>query len=219
MIDCAGSRYKRAFAGRPGAPAHLALEYAVRAMTSFLTAFGLAGAAGLNAYVPVLVIAVLARLGVVHLAAPLDVLTQGWALALVSVLLVIELFVDKIPGVDHVNDIVQTVVRPAAGALAFAAGAGVVTDVPSWLPIVIGLVTAFSVHALKASARPAVNASTLGFGAPVVSAIEDVTALVTSVVAVFLPVFVALFVLAILVGLFALYRRKKRAALTASRNG
>ncbi len=188
-------------------------------MTSFLTAFGLAGAAGLNAYVPVLVIAVLARLGVVHLAAPLDVLTQGWALALVSVLLVIELFVDKIPGVDHVNDIVQTVVRPAAGALAFAAGAGVVTDVPSWLPIVIGLVTAFSVHALKASARPAVNASTLGFGAPVVSAIEDVTALVTSVVAVFLPVFVALFVLAILVGLFALYRRKKRAALTASRSG
>lgn len=188
-------------------------------MTSFLTAFGLSGAAGLNAYVPVLLLAILSRLGVVHLAAPFDVLGQTWALALVSGLLLVEVFVDKIPGVDHVNDLVQTVVRPAAGALAFAAETGVVTDVPTWLPITLGLVTAFSVHALKASARPAVNATTLGVGAPIVSAIEDVTALVTSVVAIFLPVLVALFVVAIVAALVVLYRRKKRAPVTASRSG
>ena len=43
-------------------------------------------------------------------------------LAILAVLLAIEVVADKIPLVDHVNDVVQTVVRPTAGGLAFGAG-------------------------------------------------------------------------------------------------
>jgi hypothetical protein len=157
------------------------------ALAGILSAFGLSGAAGLNAYVPLMIVAVLGRLGLLHLGEPFDVLTRSWAIVIIGVLLLIEIVVDKIPGADHVNDVVQTFVRPAAGAVLFAASAGIITDMHPAIALVAGLLVAFSVHATKAAARPVVNASTLGVGAPVVSTIEDVIATITSFVAVFLP--------------------------------
>ena len=47
--------------------------------------------------------------------------TSGCSLILV-VLLVLEFVADKIPGFDSVNDLVQTVVRPTSGGLAFSSG-------------------------------------------------------------------------------------------------
>ena len=49
-------------------------------------------------------------------------LSNGWVLAILALLLAVEMVADKVPVVDHVNDIVQTVVRPTAGGLAFGAG-------------------------------------------------------------------------------------------------
>jgi hypothetical protein len=125
----------------------------------------------------------------------------------IGVFLCIELVVDKVPGVDHVNDVVQTLVRPCAGALVFAAATGAVEAIPTWLSLTIGLLLALSVHATKAAARPAVNVATMGFGAPVVSAIEDVLSLVTSVIALLLPYLVALCLFVVVL----LLRRKRRA--------
>ncbi|CAN5256268.1 DUF4126 domain-containing protein [soil metagenome] len=189
------------------------------AIAGILSAFGLSGAAGLTAYVPLMLVAILGRAGVIHLGEPFDILTRWWAMTIIGVLLVIELVVDKIPGVDHVNDIVQTFVRPATGAILFAASAGVITDMHPAVPLVCGLMIAFSVHATKAAARPVVNASTLGFGAPVVSTIEDVIAAVTSLVAVFLPFIIAAFVVvfvAVALVIFSL-RRKLRVDQAKSR--
>lgn len=179
-------------------------------MPALFTAFGLSGAAGLNAYVPLMLVAVLGRLGVIHLAEPFDIVTRTWAIVVIGVFLCVELVVDKIPAIDHVNDVIQTFIRPAAGALLFAASTGAVDFVPTWLALVLGLVLAFSVHATKAAARPAVNVTTAGFGAPVVSAIEDVVSLATSVVAILLPYLVLLCLIAI-AGLLAwLLVRKRR---------
>lgn len=162
-------------------------------LLNILSGFGLSGCAGLNAYIPLLLVAALGRAGVIQLAAPFDVLSSTWALALLGVFLVVEVVVDKVPGADHVNDVVQTAVRPAAGALLFAAEAGVVRSVPAPVWLVAGLVTALGVHGVKAAARPAVTASTLGVGTPVVSLVEDVVALGGSLLAIFLPVVGALF--------------------------
>jgi hypothetical protein len=182
----------------------------VDAVSGVLGAFGLSGAAGLNAYIPLFAVSVLGRTGVIHLGAPFDVLTHTWAIALISVLLVVELVVDKIPGADHVNDLVQTVIRPAAGALVFAASTGAIKDMHPAVPVVLGLLMALSVHAAKATARPVVNATTLGVGAPVVSIAEDLTAAAASVVALLAPILVL--VVAVLAGYLAyrLYRRAKR---------
>jgi hypothetical protein len=159
-------------------------------VTQLLTGFGLAGSAGLNAYIPLLLVSVLGRLGVVHLQEPFEVLTHPAVIAVTAVLLLVELTVDKIPAVDHVNDVLQTFVRPAAGALVFAAGSGAITDLPPVVLIACGLVTAFSVHATKAAARPVVHAATLGTGGPVVSTAENLVAVAGSLLAVFAPMLV-----------------------------
>lgn len=142
--------------------------------TILITGIGLAVAAGLNAYIPLLVAGLLIQFDVVSFGDPYDLLGSPPALVIVGVLLVVEIVADKVPAVDSVNDVIQTVIRPASGAVLFA-GAATGVD-PQWsqaLALVLGLVTAGTVHAAKATARPVVNATTAGLGAPVVSTVED----------------------------------------------
>jgi len=176
-------------------------------IASVLSAFGLSGAAGLNAFIPLLAVAVLGRTGVLHLAAPYDVLTTTWAIALIAVFLVIEIVVDKIPVADHANDVVQTFIRPATGALLFAAETGMITDVHPGIALALGLVTALGVHGTKAAVRPVVNATTAGFGAPVVSAIEDGISVVTTALAIFLPIVMVVFLAIVIFFVVRLFRK------------
>lgn len=99
----------------------------------FLTGTGLAVAAGLNAYIPLLILGLGGRfLDFVVLPTNWAWLENPWVLAILAVLLVIEIVADKIPVVDSINDWVQTIVRPVAGGIAFgtgsASGTAVVTD-------------------------------------------------------------------------------------------
>ena len=174
-----------------------------------LSGLTLAAPAGLNAYIPLLVTAVAERLGWIHLASPYDALGNGWVIALIAVLLAIEVVADKVPAVDHANDVVQTVVRPAAGGfLALAAGHGTVSPVAL---VVAGVLIAGGVHAVKASARPVVNVSTAGVGAPVVSTLEDVASLVVAVLAWLAPLLAAVAAVTGIVALGLLVRRWRRA--------
>lgn len=157
-------------------------------LANVVTAFGLSGAAGLNAYIPLLIVAVLGRMGVLQLSQPFDALSSWPAIIALVVLLVIEIVVDKVPGADHVNDAIQTFVRPAAGAILFAANTGVVQGIDPTVALITGLVLALSVHATKAAVRPAVNLTTMGIGAPFVSAAEDILSAIASFLAIFAPV-------------------------------
>ena len=180
-------------------------------LAQILTAFGLSASAGLNAYIPLLIIALLSRFTTwVKLSPPFDVLSNEWVIGALVVLLVIETFADKIPGVDHVNDFIQTFIRPTAGAVLFASEANVLRDINPVIPLLAGLLIAGSVHATKATARPIINLSTLGIGAPVVSVVEDVMAVVTSLVAVFLPFGLILLAMVFLFVLFKLAGRISR---------
>ena len=80
-----------------------------------LTGIGLAAAAGLNAYIPLLIAGLLVHFDVLHLTAPYDLLGSTPALIILVLLLAIEFFADKIPAVDSINDVVQTALRPASG--------------------------------------------------------------------------------------------------------
>lgn len=174
----------------------------IESLSSILTAFGLSSSAGLNAYLPLLIVALTARFtSLINLQPPYDWLTSWWVIGVLAVLLLIEIVADKVPVVDHANDVIQTAVRPAAGALLFAANTNVVTNIHPALALVAGLLVAGGVHATKATVRPVVTATTGGLGNPVVSTIEDIVALVVSVLAILLPVltFIALVVLVIII--------------------
>ena len=162
-------------------------------LLNVFSAFGLSASAGLNAYIPLLVIALLARFtNLIHLNSPWTALTSWWIIGLLLVLSVIEFFADKIPAVNHINDIIQTVIRPTAGAVAFASSAQVISNTHPVLALAAGLLVAGGIHAVKAVAvRPAVTAVTAGVGNVPVSIAEDVVSTVLSVLSVVVPVLVA----------------------------
>ena len=185
-----------------------------------LTGSGLAASAGLNAYIPLVLMGLLARYtDLVNLPSGWQWLGNGWVILTLAVLLAVEVVADKVPVVDHVNDVVQTVVRPTAGGLAFGAGSTSETVTVSnpdtffsthqWVPVVTGVLIALGVHLLKSAARPVINATTAGFGAPVASTAEDATSAVMSVVAILLPVLVLVFLLGLVAFLFWFLRRRK----------
>lgn len=170
------------------------------ALLSVFSAFGLSSAAGLNAYLPLLVVALLARFtDLVKLSPPWDVLTSWWVIGTLAVLLIIETLVDKVPAADTVNDIVNTMVRPAAGAVLFAANSGSLGEVHPVLALVCGLLIAGGVHAAKATARPVVTATTAGTGNWLVSTIEDIVSLVTTILSIVVPVVIAALVVGIVI--------------------
>ncbi len=163
------------------------------------SAFGLSASAGLNAYIPLLVVALLARFtNLIKLSTPWDTLSSWWIIALLLVLSLLEFFADKIPVVNHVNDAIQTFIRPVAGAILFAASAHVITDMHPVLSLAAGLLVAGSVHAVKALAvRPAITAATAGAGNVPVSVAEDAIATIISIVSVVVPVLLTVIIVLI----------------------
>src|SRR4030042_3083057 len=153
------------------------------------SAFGLSASAGLNAYIPLLVVAVLAKFtNLITLQKPWDTLSSWWVIGILIVLCLIEFFADKVPAINHVNDVIQTIVRPAAGAIVFASSDHVLTDIHQILSMAAGLLLAGIVHTAKSAAiRPAVTVSTAGAGNVPVSIAEDLLSTVTSIVAIVLP--------------------------------
>jgi hypothetical protein len=193
-------------------------------MLATLTGLGLSAAAGLNAYIPLLLVGVVARYtDVLTLPPDFAWIQNEWVIGVVAVLLLAEVVLDKVAVVDHLNDLVQTFVRPAVGGVIFAATAAAQQADASpwmrehpWVGWLAGVAVAGLVHAGKASARPVVNATTFGVGTPVVSAAEDATSLGMSLVALFAPVLVVvgllLIALGIVLGVRRLRRRRRRPA-------
>ena len=170
-------------------------------LTGIFSAFGLSASAGLNAYIPLLVLALLTRYtDLIKLSSPWDGIANGWIIALLLVLSTIEFFADKIPAVNHINDAIQTFVRPTAGAIVFAASAQVITEINPILSLGAGLLVAGGVHAVKSLAvRPVVTATTAGVGDVPVSIAEDIISTGLSILSILVPVFVFVFFLLLVV--------------------
>jgi len=180
-------------------------------LTGIFTAFGLSASAGLNAYIPLLLVGLLARYtDLIHLNKPWDTLADPWIILMLCILVIIEMLADKIPAVNHINDLIQTLIRPAAGAVAFAASAQVVTDISPVLALACGLLVAGTVHVAKAGAlRPAVTATTGGAGNIPVSIAEDIVSTVLSILAIVLPILIG--TLMVVLAAFIIYWIYKRA--------
>jgi Domain of unknown function (DUF4126) len=188
----------------------------VGGILNVFTAFGLSSSAGLNAYLPLLVVALLARFtDLITLNPPWDALESWWVIGVLAVLLLIEMLVDKIPAVDSVNDVIQTFVRPVAGAVLFAASAGIIGEAHPVVAMICGLLVAGGVHAVKATARPVITGTTGGVLNPVVSVVEDVISLVVSILSILVPVLgLILLLLAIIWLIRRIWRRREKPAAT-----
>ncbi|KAA0113672.1 DUF4126 domain-containing protein [Mycolicibacterium sp. P9-22] len=188
-----------------------------------LTGFGLATAAGLNAYIPLLALGLLSRFTeLVSLPAGWAWLENGWVMLIVGVLLAVEVVADKIPALDSVNDAIQTFVRPTAGGIVFGSGTAAqtaaVTDPGAfassgqWIGVAIGVVTALIVSLTKSAVRPIANIGSAGMAAPVLSTAEDVTSVGLVFVSLLLPLLVLVALAAVAFTVFQVWRWRRRRA-------
>ena len=138
-----------------------------------------------------------------------------WVIGVLGVLTVVEILADAFPGVNHVNDVIQSFIRPTAGAIVFAATSSQVGDVSPIMGLIAGLLVSGGVHAVKALAvRPAVNLATGGLGNVPASIGEQATSTVVSILSIIIPVIVAiiLVIFLIIILLWANNRKKKQKA-------
>lgn len=190
-------------------------------MIEFIVGSSLAAAAGLNAWMPLFLLGLADRfLPAVELPSSWSWLSSDLALWIVGALLLLEIVADKIPALDSVNDLIQSIIRPAAGGVAFGAGASaqtVAVDDPasffssgSWIPIVAGIAIALVVHVVKATARVAANATTGGLAAPVLSTAEDGASFLLAAAAIIVPVVAAVLLTGLIVAAVVMLRRRAR---------
>lgn len=177
--------------------------------SAILTGLGLAAAAGLNAYIPLVIVGFLQYFDWLDFGSPFDALANPWVLTTLVFLLAVEVLADKIPAVDTMNDLVQTVVRPAAGAVLFAASTGAGTDIPPGVSLLAGLLTAGTIHGTKAALRPILNVGSGGAAAPVVSTGEDLVSTALAFAAILAP-FLVLIALVAFVWLMVRVMRRRR---------
>ena len=191
-------------------------------ISALLSGIGLAAPAGLNAYIPLMVLALADRFSEsLTLDEPYDILSSNLGIIVVLTLLTVELVADKIPGVDHVNDLIQTAIRPTAGAFLMMAStsADESVEISPAISLVLGLLTAGTVHGLKAAARPAVTVTTGGVGNPIVSMVEDAVAAIASIVAILVPILIALLIPVLAWLLWRTYVRLRRSGQSLRRLG
>ena len=192
-------------------------------VTGATNGVGLATAAGLNAYIPLLALGLLSRFTeLVSLPAGWAWLENGWVMLIVGVLLTVEIVADKIPALDSVNDAIQTFVRPTAGGIVFGSGTAAqtaaVTDPGAfassgqWIGVVIGVVTALVVSLTKSAVRPVANIGSAGMAAPVLSTAEDVTSVGLVFVSLLLPLLILVVLAAVALAVVQVWRWRRRRA-------
>ena len=144
-----------------------------------------------------------------------EYLAAPGGLAVITILLVIEVIADKIPLVDHLNDLIASAIRPTAGAIVLMASTDAVEYVNPIFAMVLGLSLAGVVHTAKTVIRPAVTTTTGGVGNPIVSAAEDGAAIGMSIIALIAPILVFLLLAGLGLMLFWIVRaRRRRRALS-----
>ena len=177
---------------------------------ALVSGIGVAAACGLRAFLPLLLLGLASRAGLVHLRGGAEWLATDLALVTLGVATAVEVAGDKIPVVDHALDVIGTVLRPAAAWLgAFAVLGAWPTPWAQIAALILGS-AALGVHALKAKLRLGSTAMTLGHANPVLSTLEDGAALVTLALALLAPVLALVILAALLV--VALRARRRRAA-------
>jgi len=141
----------------------------------FALAAALGWASGLRLYAVVFLTGLAGALGWVSLPDGLRLLQQPLVLSASGLMLAVEFFADKIPGVDSLWDMVHTVIRIPAGALLAAGVFG--GDQGSWALIaaLMGGTLAATSHVAKATTRAAVNTSPEPFSNIGVSLLGDAT--------------------------------------------
>jgi hypothetical protein len=180
----------------------------MEAFLSLGVGIGLAAATGLRVFLPLLLLGGAARMGFLPLTGGFEWLESGWGLTALGVATILEVSAYYVPWIDNLLDLLSAPLAVTAGILATAA---VMTDLPPalrWaIAIIAGGGTAGIVQGLTSVVRLKSSVTTAGAGNPVLATLELMGALITSIVAMTLPLVAILIVIAVIVLVRRLGRR------------
>lgn len=174
-----------------------------------LLGLGLAAAAGLRAFLPLLLLAIAAKFELfgVSLNDRFEWLGSDAALITLAIATALELAADKVPFLDHALSAIGTVTRPAAAVLAASSVfAGVDPIVAAVAGVIIGAPTALAFHAAQSGTRVASTATSGGLLNPVVSIVEDMLAVLVAGLAIALPLLVPVLLVLLLWAIWRLVK-------------
>lgn len=178
--------------------------------TNLAGAIGLGASSGLNAWIPLLGLGIAQRTGAMVLSPSFEWLGSTPTLIVLGIVLVVDLTGDKVPAVDSVLHVIGLVLAPTVGGVVFAAQDNLISNAHPLLAGSLGVLLAGGVHAARGALRPAVTATTGGFGNPLVSALEDVASAVLTVLAIVVPVLAMLAVIGLAAWAVTVLRRWRR---------
>jgi hypothetical protein len=181
-------------------------------LTAILAGLGLAAAAGLNAWVILLLFNGLFLLLPLEFPGPAAAwLSSHGALTAAAVLFLLEFVADKIPVVDHLWNVLQTLLRPVVGALLMLSCVPESAGPPAGFALA-GAAATLATHFAKSTTRLTSTAATRGFAQFALSLAEDVVAVALGALMFFVPWFTGIFLAGLLL-LLIVERRRVREAL------
>jgi Domain of unknown function (DUF4126) len=156
-------------------------------ISTLAIAMGASWVSGINLYASVATLGLLSRFAHLELPGELQVLTSWWVIGIAVALYVVEFVADKIPFVDSTWDVVHTFIRVPAGAVLAATAFGDFDKSVQVIAFLLGGGLALTSHGTKAATRAVINTSPEPVSNIVVSTMEDILAVGSIVLAVFLP--------------------------------
>lgn len=136
-------------------------------------AAALGWASGFRLYAVVFIVGIAGWIGWIPLPEGLQVLQHPALLATSGALLFVEFFADKIPGLDSLWDMVNSVIRIPAGAALAAGALGADSGTMAIVGALLGGSLAATAQAAKTTTRAAINTSPEPFSNVVMSLVED----------------------------------------------
>lgn len=158
---------------------------------------GLATSVGLNACLPLLLLACASHfhLAGVRLNDHFAWLSSDASLIVLGFAAALEIVGDKVPAIEHILKALGLVLRPAAGTLA-AASVFTHTDptTAAVMGLIVGAPSSFGFHAATSDIRVASSVTTMGCLNPILSVIEDLAAVLLTILGMLAPLLVPLVV-------------------------
>lgn len=136
-------------------------------------AAALGWASGFRLYAVVFIVGIAGWIGWIPLPEGLQVLQHPALLATSGALLFVEFFADKIPGLDSLWDLVNSVIRIPAGAALAAGALGADSGTMAIVGALLGGSLAATAQAAKTTSRAAINTSPEPFSNVAMSLLED----------------------------------------------
>ncbi len=170
-----------------------------------ITGIGLAAACGFRIFVPLLLLNLASIFGFIHLSSGFEWIGNYYATITFALATVLEIIAYYVPWLDNVMDTIASPVSVIAGTIATAS---IITDMPSSLKWLVAIIAGGGIAGLlqgsTALLRGKSSLLTGGAANPVVSTVELGGSVITSVLAILVPIIG--FILVVILAVYLLYK-------------